>query len=257
MRTQLGEPISYTLKLGDDEVKMNELIGKQISMRYAGTINCVSCGKVTKKSFGQGFCYSCFIKSPMNSECIIRPELCEAHLGKGRDAAWEEKNHNKPHIVYLAFTHITKVGVTRVDQIPTRWIDQGAWKAVVLAEAPYRRIAGEIEVALKEHYADKTNWRSMLKNELNEEIAPEEEKEEAIDLLPEPLQEFYSENDEIYEMNYPVLHYPETIKSLTLDKVPEFEGELRGIKGQYLLLDKGRVINIRKHSGYLVEMDYK
>lgn len=256
MRTALGSPISYRLHLGDTEVAMNELIGSKIQMKFSGTINCVSCGKVTKKAFGQGFCYSCFIKSPMNSECIIRPELCEGHLGKGRDADWEEHHHNKPHVVYLAFTHVTKVGVTRVDQIPTRWIDQGAWKAIVLAETPYRRIAGEIEVALKEHYVDKTNWRSMLKNELDESLDPEEEKETAIDLLPEPLQEFYSENDEVYELQYPVNSYPDTIKSISLDKVPEFSGELRGIKGQYLLLDKGRVINLRKHSGYLVELMY-
>lgn len=254
MKTRLENGlVQYNLELSES-VDMNSLIGSNISLNFNGQINCVSCGKVTKKAFGQGFCYKCFMNSPMNSECIIRPELCEAHEGGGRDPEWEDTHHNQPHVVYLAFGKGLKVGVTRHDQIPTRWIDQGAWKAVVLAEIPYRRLAGDIEVELKEHMADKTNWRDMLKNVLNEDLDPLDEKEEALELLSEPLQEFYSENDEIYEINYPVKSYPTTIKSVGFDKLPMIEGVLNGIKGQYLIFDDGRVLNIRKHSGYYITL---
>jgi len=138
MRTQIDGEVEYTLVLGDDHIEMNDLIGTEISLSFTGQINCVSCGKLAKKAFGQGFCYPCFINSPMNAECIIRPELCEAHLGKGRDPEWEKKHHLQKHNVYLALTSKVKVGVTRHDQIPTRWIDQGAWKALVIAETENR-----------------------------------------------------------------------------------------------------------------------
>jgi hypothetical protein len=41
------------------------------------------------------------------------------------------------------------------------------------------------------------------------------------------------------------------VKTHNLDKAPEVEGVLEGIKGQYLILDTG-VINIRKFTGYEV-----
>jgi hypothetical protein len=256
MRVKQADPIEYTLNLGENAIDMNALLGKEISIRFTGIINCVNCGKVTKKSFGQGFCYKCFINSPSNAECIIRPELCEAHIGKGRDPEWEETNHNKPHVVYLAFTDAVKVGVTRVDQIPTRWIDQGANKAIVLAETPYRRIAGEIEVAMKEHFTDKTNWRTMLKGEVDDSLEPVAEKEEALEVFPEEFEEFYSEDDTFYEFNYPVQEYPSKLNSINLEKMNEFEGRLVGIKGQYLLLSSNRVFNVRNHSGYQIELTY-
>lgn len=256
MKTRLDKPVEYTMQLGDDSIVMNKLLGQKIQLSFQNQINCIACGRVTKKSFAQGFCFPCFKNSPQNSECIIKPELCEGHLGKGRDAEWEEKHHNQPHIVYLAFTAGVKVGVTRDAQIPTRWIDQGASRAIVLAETPYRQIAGEIEVALKEHMSDKTNWRSMLKNEIDENLDPLSEKEEAIELLPEPLQEFVSDNDEVTQIEYPSIEFPRKVKSLGFDKQPEIEGTLEAIKGQYLLFNEGRVLNLRKHNGYLVQLNF-
>ena len=52
-------------------------------------------------------------------------------------------------------------------------------------------------------------------------------------------------------LSYPVDVWPEKIKTHNLDKIPEVEGVLEGIKGQYLILDTG-VINIRKFTGYEV-----
>lgn len=254
MKTTLDDPIQYHLSLSE-ELCINDFIGKEITLTWSGRINCTSCGKVTKKSFGQGFCYPCFINSPNAAECILRPELCRAHLGEGRDPEWEEKHHNQPHVVYLAASSAVKVGVTRAEQVPTRWIDQGATAAIRLAEVPNRYEAGRIEVSLKEFFTDKTSWQRMLKNEIDESIDLEEEKWSLEDQLPQDIMEYFSENDEIIELNYPVIEFPEKVKSVGFDKVPTIQGKLMGIKGQYLIFDGGLVLNIRKHTGYYVEIN--
>ena len=112
--------------------------------------------------------YDAFKESPLAVESIIRPELSKIHEGIAlRDYDWEMKYHMQPHIVYLSKTAGNKVGVTKDSQIPTRWIDQGAVEALVIARTPYRQAAGLIEISLKKHISDKTNWRKMLQNELN------------------------------------------------------------------------------------------
>jgi hypothetical protein len=254
MPTSFINPVQYFLQLGNDKVAVNELVGHKLQLRWTGTIFCTVCGKKTRKSFGEGMCWNCFSTSAENSECIVRPELCEAHLHKGRDPEWEERNHNKPHFVYLALTDAPKIGVTRDSQIPTRWIDQGANKAIIIAQTPYRQLAGFIEVVLKEHYTDKTNWQKMLTNQVNDGIDLVEEKEKAVQLLPEQFQEFWYESDEIVELIYPVNEYPTKVSSLTLDKEKPIDLELKGIRGQYFIFEGGQVINIRRHSGYEVEL---
>lgn len=254
MKVAADDPVSYALMLGEETVKMNELLGSKVLINFEGRINCVACGRLTKKSFGQGFCYPCFMNSPQNAECIIRPELCEAHVGHGRDPEWEETHHNQPHVVYLALTDTVKVGVTRVDQIPTRWIDQGAWKAIILAETPYRQLAGQIEVALKEHVTDKTNWRNMLKG-IESDVDLLEIKEELAETLDDELIDFYSTNHQITELHYPILKPLKKTNSLNLDKNPQLGGTLTGIRGQYLMFDSLNVINLRKYSGYYIQLD--
>ncbi len=256
MKVDLQDEVRYTLILGDDAIDMNSLINKDIRLFWNGDIFCSACGKKTKNSFGEGFCYPCFQSAPEATECTIRPELCRAHLGEGRDPEWEERNHNTPHIVYLAASDIVKVGVTRITQVPTRWIDQGASSAIRLAETPNRYEAGILEVALKSFFADKTNWQRMLKNEVDDSIDLVEEKWNLHDQLPEDLIHFFSENDEVIEINYPVLTYPTKVKSLSFDKTPTIEGKLVGIKGQYLIFEDGSVLNIRKHTSYFLDVNY-
>jgi hypothetical protein len=254
MRTRLDSEIEYSLFMDGEEIEMNDFIGSEISLSFNGLINCVSCGKVIKKAFGQGFCYPCFANSPMNAECIIRPELCEAHLGKGRDPEWEKKHHLQKHIVYLALTSKVKVGVTRHDQIPTRWIDQGAWKAIIIAETDNRQQAGLIEVSLKNYMGDKTPWRDMLTDVRDTTVNLEELRNNAILLFPENLKQFSVTDSTVTELIYPVDEYPEKIKSLNFDKTPEISGTLMGIRAQYLIFDDNRVLNIRKFSGYQIEL---
>lgn len=247
-------PIQYKLNL-NELLSVNEWIGKEIMLHWTGEIRCITCDKKTKTSFGQGFCYACFMSEASASPCILRPELCRAHLGEGRDVEWEERNHNQPHVVYLAATDIVKVGVTRSTQIPTRWIDQGASSVIVVAETPNRYLAGIIEVALKDFFTDKTNWRNMLKNQIDDSIDLIEEKWKLEDLLPSDLAQYLSENDEILNFEYPVEQFPTVVKSVSFDKQSTIQGKLLGIKGQYLLLDNDRVLNLRKHTGYIIEIN--
>ncbi len=255
MLTQHEEPITYELGPDEAKVNFNSFIHKKIIIRWNGLIICRKCKKKTKKSFGEGFCYPCFMSAPEASPCILRPELCRAHLGIGRDLDYEEKNHNQPHAVYLAAADKIKVGVTRSTQIPTRWIDQGANKAIVLAITPYRYLAGVLEVALKSIYTDKTNWRNMLKNLTDESIDLEEEKWSCYELLPSDLQQYFVEDDTIYNFKYPSEKYPTKVSSINLEKTPAIEGMLTGIKGQYLIFDNEYVFNVRRHTSFEIELN--
>jgi hypothetical protein len=249
MKVEHGSPIRYTLEL-NDTVVMNDFIGRQIELEWTGKISCSNCGKTTKNSFGQGFCYNCFMTAPQASSCIISPELCRAHLGEGRDIEWEHTHHNQPHIVYLAVSDAVKVGVTRAEQQFTRWMDQGAHASIILAETPNRYIAGTIEVALKSVMKDKTNWQRMLKNEINHDIDLVEEKGMAEDALPFDLRDYVSGDDTIYSFEYPVMQFPVKVKSVGFDKSPRVTGRLVGMKGQYLIFEDQTVINLRKHTSY-------
>lgn len=254
MRVSHDTPIQYALELGES-ISMNQFLGKNISLHWVGEIRCIACDKKTKTSFNQGFCYNCFLSAPESAECIIRPELCRAHLGEGRDVQWEQEHHNQPHVVYLAASDAVKVGVTRDKQIPTRWIDQGANAAIVLAEVPNRYLAGVLEVELKQHFTDKTNWQRMLKNEVDDSIDLVDAKWSLEEILPADLLDYFSEDDTIYNFEYPVSEYPAAVKSLSFDKNTSISGVLAGIKGQYLIFEGGRVINLRKHTGYMIRLE--
>ncbi len=256
LKSELSEVVAYALPIGNDLVSLNNLIGKKIVLNYLNQINCISCGKKTNKSFGQGFCYNCFVSAPEASECVLHPDKCQAHLGITRDQKWSDNHCLTTHIVYLAVSSNLKVGITRETQIPTRWIDQGATSAIILAKTPNRHIAGIIEKYLMQYYSDKTSWQAMLKG-TQHEIDLVKEKKQAKEYLPQELQQYILENNDVTQINFPVNSNPDKIKSLSFDKTDRVEGTLTAIKGQYLILDNMNVINIRKHSGYLVELQYE
>lgn len=252
MRAELNQPIDYFLKIGEEEIYLNDLLGKNITLEHNGVINCIHCGKKTKKSFSQGFCYNCMLTAPEADESVIRPELSKAQFGVARDMTWAEEHDLIDHIVYLSVTNDLKVGVTRFHQVPTRWIDQGAVKAIKLALTPNRHIAGIMESYLKKHVADITKWQAMLKDDYNTNLDLFQEKKRISGLLPAELQKYISEDDTIVEMTYPGDYKLEKVKSLGFDKLPIIEGIVRRIKGQYLIFENGTVLNIRKHNGYFV-----
>ena len=252
MKTELKSPVQYHLPMNEQFLGMNQWIGKHIQFHFNGEIYCLDCGQLTKKSFNQGFCYTCFQNSPMSSECIIKPELCRAHLGEGRDMEWERKHHLKDHYVYLAVSSGVKVGITRDTQVPTRWIDQGASYAVPIARTPNRYLCGMIEVSLKQHLSDRTAWQRMLKNEITH-VDLTEKREEVFKLIPKEYHKYLLKKEDILNIQYPVNVYPTKVNSLSFDKTPTIQGRLMGIKGQYLIFENGQVLNMRKHQAYVLE----
>jgi len=250
------DPVQYYLETEDKRILMNELLGKRLRLKYLHRINCIKCGRVTKTSFAQGYCYPCFISAPETEECVLRPELCRAHEGIARDMEFAKSHCLINHFVYLAVSGGIKVGVTRHTQIPERWIDQGAVQTVKIAETSTRYIAGTIEVALKNIFSDKTNWRNMLINRdpVNVDLAAEKNK--ALEYLHPDFKKYAIENTDIFQISYPVLEYPKKVRSINMDNTDSVEEVLTGIKGQYLMFESGAVLNIRKHNGYLVEINW-
>ena len=261
MISELKTEVNYSLPLYDlvnykHYIKLNQFIGSTIKISFSGTINCVVSGKKIKKTYGEGMSYDAFKQSPLAVESIIRPELSKIHEGVAlRDYDWEMKHHMQPHIVYLSKTAGNKVGVTRNTQIPTRWIDQGAVEALIIARTPYRQAAGLIEISLKNYISDKTNWRKMLVNDLNEESLLEK-RDELFLKVDNDLKKYLVLDEIIQTINFPVIKYPTKVQSLSLDKNPYIEEKLIGIKGQYLIFENETVFNVRRHAGYLIEFSY-
>ena len=261
MSSSLKDEVHYSLPLFNNLepnhfIELNQFIGSTINISYSGDINCIVTGKKIRKTYGEGMSYDAFKESPLAVESIIRPELSKIHLGVAlRDYEWEMEHHMKPHIVYLSKTAGNKVGVTKESQIPIRWIDQGAIQALIIARVPYRQAAGVIEISLKKHVSDKTNWRKMLQNEINQDSLISL-REELFPYVDEEFKQYLVKDESLYDINFPVIKYPKKVKSLTLDKISEIEEKLVGIKGQYLLFENDLVFNVRRHSGYLIELSY-
>ncbi len=253
MRSEYTNPVTYFLKLGDSELKMNELLGKLLLLKYTGTIHCIQCGKRTSKSYSQGYCYNCMLTAPQADESVVRPELSKAQFGIARDMEWSKENDLIDHFVYLSVTSGLKVGVTRSHQLFTRWIDQGAAQAIKLSCTPNRHIAGITEVFLKKYVADKTNWLKMLSGDTTHQINLIDEKARLSALLPSELQQYSERDNTIYPIFYPVQSIPGLLYQISLEQNAEISGRLVGIRGQYLIFDDGGVLNIRKYSGYFVD----
>ncbi|WP_341205586.1 DUF2797 domain-containing protein [uncultured Psychrosphaera sp.] len=262
LNMETGE-VDYKLPIGDELLSLNEIIGKPLTLTYTGNISCLNCHKKTKKSFSQGFCFPCMRKLAACDMCIMKPETCHYDQGTCREPEWGEKNCMIEHYVYLANTSGLKVGITRHTQVPTRWIDQGATQALPIIKVKTRYQSGLVETALADFIADKTNWRAMLKGG-NEAI---DLKAKAAELLPQITErlaaiklEFGDDcieilDDDIVNIDYPVLNYPVKISSYNFDKEVGVSGVLQGIKGQYLIFDTG-VINIRKFTSYEISAEY-
>ncbi len=246
-------PVQYSLRRGEESISLNPLLGKTFRLQAKGEIFCVACGRKTAKSYQQGYCFPCTQKLAQCDLCIVKPELCHFHKGTCREPQWAQEHCMISHVVYLANSSGLKVGITREHQKLTRWIDQGAVQALAVARVKQRLDAGLIESFLKKDYADRTDWRAMLKGEA-EPVDLSEVREEVLGALPYTLS-FEALEEETTVVRYPVLEYPKKVQSLNLEKTPLIEGTLLGIKGQYLITDKG-VLNVRSYSGYQVELRY-
>ena len=266
MKVQLNseDGIEYHLPIGEKLIHLNPLIGKKVRLEHLGRIECLNCGKATKKSYSQGYCYVCMTKLARCDTCIMSPEKCHFDKGTCREPEWAEEFCMTDHVVYLANSSGIKVGITRSNQMPTRWIDQGAIQALPIFRVANRKLSGLVEVAFKEFVADKTNWRKMLKNEVSP-LDLYKEKDRLVELanasVGNLIDKFGADSirlihdAEVLEFDYPVTEYPTKVSSYNLDKTPTVEGTLVGIKGQYLIFEDG-VINLRKYTSYNLSLDY-
>jgi len=263
MRAKLNakQQVQYQLPIGDQLLPINPLIGTTITLTHTGKITCCHCGKRTKKSYSQGHCFVCMKKLASCDMCIMKPETCHFAQGTCREPEWGEKNCFVPHYVYLSNSSGLKVGITRYNQLPTRWIDQGATQGLAILKVSTRQVSGLVEVELAKMIADKTNWRTMLKGN-TEDI---DLKAHAAQLLPQIEQKMheicmtYGEyaieklDEEIQAIHFPVTEFPSKIISHNFDKEPVVSGVLLGVKGQYLIFDTG-VINLRKFTSYEISV---
>ncbi len=252
MQTELTSPIQYYLVFENDFININQLLNKQIKIEFI-KYQCLNCG-ADRPIYRQGFDKKCFFEIPQAADWIMKPELSKAHLDEeDRDLEYEKKVQLQPHIVYLANSGKVKVGVTRKTQVPTRWIDQGAHEALEIAELPNRYLAGLTEVALKAHVSDKTNWRTMLKNDRTDERLTAW-REQLKTYVPDEAKPYIIETNSETVLEFPVLKYPEKPKSLNLIKAQDFKGKLVGVKGQYLIFEDDTVFNVRANEGLVVQL---
>jgi len=259
MSVRLEAPfVQYSFRLGDEQVPVNPLIGSSLRLEYLGAIHCSHCGKRTKTSFSQGYCYPCMTKLAQCDLCIMAPERCHYEHGTCRDPSWGEQFCMTDHVVYLANSSGIKVGITRATQLPTRWLDQGASQALPIMRVATRQQSGLVEDVLRSQVPDRTNWRALLKGDAQvlDLVAVREQIFDACADGIRTLQDRFGlqaiqplPDAEVVQMRYPVEAYPKKIVSFNLDKNPVVEGTLLGIKGQYLIFDTG-VINIRKYTAY-------
>ncbi|MGF1602917.1 MAG: DUF2797 domain-containing protein [Thermosynechococcaceae cyanobacterium] len=260
MTTTLNDVVEYALPIGEQSLPLNSLLNRPLELEFLGNIYCKNCGRQTKKSFSQGYCYPCMKSLAACDMCILKPEQCHFHQGTCREPDWGERNCMVDHVVYLANTSAVKVGITRKSQIPTRWIDQGATAALPIYRVKTRHLSGLVEVELAKQMSDKTNWRAMLKGS-NDPIDLPDAARQVRPKIDEMIQSLLKDHGddavqrleaEVTPIRYPVNVYPTKIKSFNFDKAPLVSGTLMGIKGQYLIFDTG-VINIRKFTGYEIE----
>lgn len=257
--------VIYDLVFNDEPMLcLNDYLGKEITLNFTGTINCINpeCRVLVKKTYNQGYCFPCSQKLASCDMCILKPELCHYHHGSCREPEWGEQHCLQDHVVYLANSSGLKVGITRVKNIPSRFMDQGATQALPILKVSERLQSGLIEVAIKGlDFNDKTDWRKMLKG-INGEVDLLAKREELLPqlehILADSKKQFGGDSVEVLHdqavlnFEYPVLEHPEKVSSKNFDKDPHVYGVLKGIKGQYLIFDTG-VINLRKFAGYEVE----
>lgn len=262
MQPELGDPATYWLRVGDQDIKLNDFLKKPIQIDFLGKMSCIQCARTIKKTFQQGYCFPCMQRINDCDNCMLHPERCHVEKGTCSKNDWAHEHCYQEHYVYLANSSGLKVGITRHNNIPMRWLDQGASAALPILKVANRRQAGLVEIIFKKYVNDKTNWREMLKNNVPiiDLLAERDRLLKCVEDELQLLQKSYDpgaisilENQSVVSIHYPIVTFPAKILSLSLDKTPSVSGILEGVKGQYLLLDSG-VINIRKFGGYWVSI---
>ena len=253
---QGGEAARYRLAFNDGQtIDLNGQIGNGVQIRFSGVVCCRHCGAESGKSFGGGYCYDCFSTLARCDLCVVSPDRCHYDAGTCREPAWGEAFCMQPHRVYLANSSGVKVGITGKGREVGRWLDQGAIQGLLILEAETRRDAGIAEAAIAAVLPDRTDWRRMLRADVPPLDLPavwQRLLDEGL-TFPAGVQPVASvASDDVVKLNYPLTVNASPEQTLRLDD-GAISGNLRGMKGQYLLLGGG-AFNVRAHAGYRVSL---
>jgi Protein of unknown function (DUF2797) len=261
LRSQAATPVEYALDLDTTQIPLNELLGQRLVIAFDGTISCRHCGAVTRKSYGDGYCYPCFKTLARCDLCVVSPARCHYAAGTCREPDWGEAFCMQPHLVYLANSAGAKVGITKPENLPRRWLDQGATQALVIMHTATRHQAGCVEAVLARHVSDRTDWRALIGSDAQPvdlaHLATQLRQAAAVELaelerrFPTCLR--WTDAPLTENFSYPVARYGSPARGLVLTVEQPVAGALLGIKGQYLLLDTG-VFNVRRHTSYHVTL---
>lgn len=255
------------------ETEMME-IGSRIRFRWTGRLFCTACNGQTSKLF-TGYCWSCFNGKAEADACVLNPFQCHYLSGSCREPNWGLGFCYQTHVLYLSYTGAFKVGITRLNQVPVRWLDQGATFAVPLAFTGSRHQAGVLEKTLSAKFSDKTVWQKMLAagnaapsdDEVAQALATVRSMREnngPLDSLnarvsappraPAAGQIHWIESPARVAINYAGASPVFSPKTLAMERDLTHQGTYLGFKGQYLILDSG-VFNVRRHEGYEIEYE--
>ena len=254
---EAAEPAQYAFQVlvGGDEsasLSLSNQLGTGLRIEYLNRILCSHCGRLTPKSYGGGYCYPCFTTLARCDLCVLSPARCHYHAGTCREPEWGESFCMRDHLVYLANTSGLKVGITRRGLEEGRWLDQGAVQAVAILQAQTRRDAGLAEAQIARGLSERTDWRRLLRGDVPVLDMAQEcvQLQSAIADLPAGVS--WIESRRLRTFTYPIVRYPSRLERLRLS-TGDVEGNLLGVKGQYLLLSSG-VFNVRQHAGYEVRI---
>ncbi len=239
-------------------IDLKTWIGKHITLQISEKTTCLGCLKVKKTQ--RGHCYLCSQKLARCDQCFLNPHLCHFQKGTCREPAWAEEVCNKEHIVYLALTSHPKIGITKVSQVPTRWIDQGASWAKILIRTATRREAGLVEKDLTDlGWKGQSQWRDLLKGitSVDPEDMPALYEQALSDATLSAQNRALSYrilpcDNKVFTPIYPLECFLDKAKSLSFPG--QYCGILRGIRGQYLFFDDGAV-NMRSYEGHDVILE--
>ena len=75
-------------QVGGDVLPISSWIGSTLRLEATGVIHCGHCGQPTKRSYSQGYCYSCFKRLARCDLCMMAPTRCHYDQGTCREPQW-------------------------------------------------------------------------------------------------------------------------------------------------------------------------
>jgi hypothetical protein len=254
LRATAGDPVHYALEVGECVLPLDALLGEPLSFETDGRAVCAACERATDKRFGGGYCYRCFTTLARCDLCVVSPNRCHYEQGTCREPEWGLSHCMRNHVVYLANTGGAKVGITHRGNVPGRFIEQGAAEALIVISTRTRAQAGHVEKALGRFVREQGDWRALVTGML-ERIDLDAELTRVRRLAASAVAELtgrftdaieWLDAPERHAFRYPVLRYDSPPRQLRIEPGRAVGGVLLGVRGSYLLFDRG-VLNVRAH----------